>query len=68
MCKFNVVDILSIQECMEGYKKLIEWMPAMDEYEEEMKGERLKIISRINRICEEVISKEKGGTLFGYGE
>ena len=31
MCKFNVVDVLAIQECMDGYKRLIEWLPTMDE-------------------------------------
>lgn len=60
MCKFNVVDILAIQECMEGYRRLIEWIPTLDEVEDELKEQRIKIIDRISRICDEAIEKEKG--------
>lgn len=66
MCKFTVVDVLAIQECMEGYRKLIEWLPTMDEVEDELKEQRLKVIDRIDRICDEVIEKEKGKSLHGY--
>ena len=59
MCKFNVVDVLAIQECMDGYKRLIEWLPTMDEVEDELKEQRLKVIDRINKICEEAIELEK---------
>lgn len=68
MCKFNVVDVLAIQECMDGYRKLIEWLPAMDDVEDELKEQRLKVIDRINRICDEVIDHEKGKSLHGYAD
>lgn len=68
MCKFTVVDVLAIQECMEGYRKLIEWLPTMDEVEDELKEQRLKVIDRIDRICDEVIEVEKGKSLHGYAE
>jgi hypothetical protein len=68
MCKFNVVDVLAIQECMEGYKRLIEWLPTMDEVEDELKEQRIKVIDRISRICDEVIASEKGKSLHGYAE
>lgn len=66
MCKFNVVDVLAIQECMDGYKRLISWMPTMDEVEDELKEQRLKVINRIMRLCDEVIENEKGKSIHGY--
>lgn len=60
MCKFNVVDVLAIQECMDGYKRLISWMPTMDEVEDELKEQRIKVINRIMRLCDNVIDNEKG--------
>lgn len=68
MCKFSVVDVLAIQECMDGYKRLIEWMPAMDEVEDELKEQRIKVINRIMRLCDDVIDNEKGKSLHGYAE
>lgn len=68
MCKFNVIDVISIQECMEGYKKLIEWMPTKDEVEDELKEHRLKVIDRISTLCDEAIENERGKTLHGYAE
>lgn len=60
MCKFNVVDVLAIQECMDGYRKLIEWLPTMDEVEDELKEQRIKVINRIMRLCDEAIEYERG--------
>ena len=68
MCKFNVLDVLTIQECMEGYKRLIEWLPTLDEGEDELKEQRIKIIDRISKICDDVIEFEKGKSLHGYAE
>ena len=68
MCKFSVVDVLAIQECMDGYKRLIEWMPAMDEVEDELKEQRIKVINRIMRLCDDVIDNEKGKSVHGYAE
>lgn len=68
MCKFNVVDVFAIQECMDGYKRLIEWMPAMDEVEDELKEQRIKVINRINKLCDEAIEYERGKSLHGYAE
>lgn len=68
MCKFNIVDVLAIQECMDGYKKLIEWMPTIDEVEDELKEHRLKVIDRISTLCDEAIDSERGKRLFGYSD
>lgn len=59
MCRFKVVDVLAIQECMEGYKKLIELIPTVDDVEDELKEQRIKVINRISRLCDEAIGKEK---------
>ena len=68
MCRFNVIDVLAIQECMDGYRRLISWLPTMDEVEDELKEQRLKVIDRISKICDEVIDGEKGKSLHGYAE
>lgn len=59
MCKFNVVDVIAIQECLEGYKKLIEWIPPLDDDDENMKSARLQIIEYLSNACEKVLSEEK---------
>lgn len=52
---FNVPDICSVQECLEAYKKLIEWLPVTDEVEEELKADRIRIINYLVRKAEMVI-------------
>ena len=52
---FNVPDVCSVQECLEAYKKLIEWLPATDEVEEELKADRIRIINYLVRKAELVI-------------
>lgn len=66
MCNLNVLDILAIQECMVGYKRLIEFLPPVDDVEEELKEQRLKLIDRITNVCEDLIAEEKNKHLFGY--
>ena len=41
MCEFNVYDVYGIQECLDSYLKLIQWLPAVDADEEVMKDERI---------------------------
>lgn len=47
----NAQDLCAIQECMIGYKKLVEWMPVQNEMEAELKSQRIDIINHIVRIC-----------------
>ena len=59
MCKFNVVDVVAMQECLEGYKKLVEWIPPLNEDEENMQLARLQIINHLSDVCENVLVMEK---------
>lgn len=58
MCKFTTMDVMAIQECLDAYKKLIEWMPAPSDIDMEMKSHRLSIIRRLDKLCEESLRKE----------
>ena len=60
MCKFNVVDVVAMQECLEGYKKLVEWIPPLNEEEENMQLARLQIINHLSDVCESVLFSERG--------
>lgn len=59
MCKFNVVDVVAMQECLEGYKKLVKWIPPLNEDEENMQLARLQIIDYLSDTCEKVLQLEK---------
>ena len=60
MCKFNVVDVVAMQECLEGYKRLVEWIPPLNEEEENMQLARLQIINHLSNVCERVLFAERG--------
>lgn len=47
----STMDLCAIQECLIAYKKLIEWMPALDEIEMEMKTERMNVIRHLVQVC-----------------
>lgn len=47
----NAMDLCAIQECMVAYKKMIEWLPTVDEVEQEMKRDRIDVINHIVKIC-----------------
>ena len=48
----NAQDLCAIQDCMIGYKKIIEWMPVQNEMEAELKSQRIDIINHIVKICD----------------
>lgn len=56
--KFNPIDIISIQDCLEGYKKLVQAIPAQDELDIILKDERIRIISHLLNKCEDVLRKD----------
>lgn len=56
MCRINAVDLVSMQECLEGYKRLIEWLPVIDETELDLKDNRLNIINYLSNKCEELLN------------
>lgn len=47
----NAQDLCAIQECMIGYRRLIEWLPAQSEVELELKSDRIDTINHIMSIC-----------------
>lgn len=59
MIKFNAVDLISIQECMEGYKKLVEHFPAIGEEEESLKEARLHLIDYLIDKSENILGEYK---------
>ena len=56
MCKFSIVDIHSIQECLVAYKSLIGWLPITCLEEMDLKDERLKVIEYLSDKCEEALA------------
>ena len=59
MCEFNVYDVYGIQECLDSYLKLVQWLPAIDVDEEVMKDERIAYAKHLIDKCEKVIQGEK---------
>jgi hypothetical protein len=59
MCELNVYDVCEIQESLEAYLKVLEWLPAPTPDEETMKEERIKYTKYLIEKCEKVIQGEK---------
>lgn len=53
----NTQDLCAIQECMVGYKKLIEWLPVQNEIEVELKSQRINTINHIMGLCGKELTK-----------
>jgi hypothetical protein len=47
----NAQDLCAIQECLIAYKKLLDWLPTLDELEVEMKADRIDIINHLVKVC-----------------
>ena len=59
MCKFNVLDVAEIQESLESYMKILEWLPATDESEKAMREARMSSVEHLINKCDEIIAGEK---------
>ena len=53
----NTMDLYAVQECLIGYRKLIEWLPAVNEFEKDMKDERVRVISHLLDITDRELEK-----------
>ena len=53
----NVQDLSAIQECMIGYKKLVEWIPAQNEVELDLKADRINVINHIISLCDKELTR-----------
>lgn len=58
MIKFNALDIISIQDCLSGYERLIKMIEPADEVDLLLKDERLRIVSHLQNKCEMMLRKE----------
>ena len=48
----NAQDLCSIQECLIGYKKLIDWLPIpATDVEQELRANRVDVINHLMNIC-----------------
>lgn len=53
----NAQDLCAIQECLIAYKKLLDWLPTLNELEVEMKADRIDIINHLVRVCGAELNK-----------
>lgn len=59
MIRLNAMDIISIQDCLSGYERLIKMIKPTDEVDLLLQDERLRIISHLQNKCEVLLRKEK---------
>lgn len=58
--EFNIYDVYEIQESLEAYLKILEWLPATGKEEQELKDQRLKYTKFLIDKCDDVIESMKG--------
>lgn len=59
MCELNVYDVCEIQESLQAYLHILNWLPTPTPDEEIMKEERIKYTKYLIEKCEKVIQGEK---------
>lgn len=59
MCELNVYDVCEIQESLQAYLSILEWLPAPTPDEELMREDRIKYTKYLIEKCEKVIQGEK---------
>jgi hypothetical protein len=47
----NAQDLCAIQECLTAYKKLLDFIPTIDELDLELKTNRIDIIRHLMNVC-----------------
>lgn len=53
----NAQVLCAIQECLVGYRKLVEWLPVQCEAEQDIKAERINIINNLMSVCGRELTK-----------
>lgn len=53
----NAQDLCAIQESLIAYKKLLDWLPALNELEVEMKADRIDVINYLVKLCGTELNK-----------
>ena len=59
MCELNVYDVCEIQESLQAYLSILEWLPAPTPDEELMREDRIKYTKYLIEKCEKIIQGEK---------
>lgn len=58
MGKLNVLDLASIQECLDCYLDLIRGLPVCSRQEDDMRTAREELVQELMRKCEDRIREE----------
>lgn len=54
----NTQDLCNIQECLIGYKRLIEWLPVPPtDIEQELRANRVDVINHLMLVCGKELNK-----------
>ena len=53
----NAMDLYGMQECLIGYRKLVEWLPATNEFERDMKTERVRTIEHLIDVTDKELER-----------
>jgi len=59
MCKINAMNVYNIQECLESYRRLLEWLVPIDNTDILLKEQRMNIVNHLIEVCDDVLEKEK---------
>lgn len=59
--KLSANDLYSIQECLLSYKVLLNWLPAMNKEETDLKYIRLQTINHLCDVCDDMLEEIKNG-------
>ena len=53
----NMMDLYAIQECMLGYKQVVQWLPVLNEMDVDLKQERINTINHVIDLCDKEMAK-----------
>ena len=59
MNNFNAQDIYAIQECLCSYKALLNWLPAINKEDIDLKYIRVQTINHLINKCDDVLEGMK---------
>lgn len=57
----NANDLYAIQECLLSYKVLLNWIPAINKEETDLKYVRLQTINHLCDVCDNELGEIKNG-------
>ena len=54
-------DLYEMQECLLSYKVLLNWLPAINKEESDLKYIRLQTINHLCDVCDDMLEEIKNG-------